>query len=298
MSRRSALAGVALLGLTYPAAAADSPGAAAVPFRDPIPAADGRLVVAQAASQVRELQRALNDLGYNAGPVDGAMGPTTRNAIRTYQADQGLPITGAFSYDLLRRVRETLAGAGEAGAAEAEPSYSTQLVANIQAELRRRGYDVPVVTGQVDAATEQAIRAYQRDRGLAVTGEPSERLLAGLREAGGQAAGGAGRELVRNIQEQLRARGYEVGLLHILSPDEVDPPLAGDLKLVDVETGADAEITLDATTLARYRERLRAWQAELAADAAGRGVHYIPVTTDVPWEQLVMRTLRMKGVLK
>mgnify|MGYP001028026687 CR=1 FL=1 len=96
----------------------------------------------------------------------------------------------------------------------------------------------------------------------------------------------------------LQARGYEVGLLHILSPDEVDPPLTGDLKLVDVETGADAEITLDATTLARYRERVRAWQAELAAFAAGRGIHYVPVATDVPWEQLVLRTLRVKGVLK
>jgi hypothetical protein len=32
----------------------------------------------------------------------------------------------------------------------------------------------------------------------------------------------------------LQARGYEVGLIHILSPDEVEPPVSGDLKLVDV----------------------------------------------------------------
>ncbi|MDX1687897.1 MAG: DUF58 domain-containing protein [Candidatus Promineifilaceae bacterium] len=95
----------------------------------------------------------------------------------------------------------------------------------------------------------------------------------------------------------LQARGYEVGVIHILSPDEVDPPLAGDLKLIDVETGSDAELTLDATTLDRYRERLQAWQAELAAYCRGRGVHYVPVITDTPWERLVMQTLRAQGVL-
>lgn len=96
----------------------------------------------------------------------------------------------------------------------------------------------------------------------------------------------------------LQARGYEVGLLHLLSPDEVNPPLGGDLKLIDVETAADAEITLDPTTLAQYRERLGDWLAEIAAYCAARQVHYIPITTDLPWEKLVMQTLRAKGVLK
>lgn len=96
----------------------------------------------------------------------------------------------------------------------------------------------------------------------------------------------------------LLVRGYEVGIIHILSPDEVDPPLAGDLKLVDVETGEDAEISMDGATLSAYHERLRAWQAELAAFSASRASHYVPVTTDVAWDQLVLRTLRAEGVLK
>lgn len=96
----------------------------------------------------------------------------------------------------------------------------------------------------------------------------------------------------------IQARGYEVGLIHLLSPDEVDPPLGGDLKLVDVETGQDAEITLDPPTLQRYRQRLQAWQTEIAAYCNGRGIHYIPVTTDMSWEKLVLQTLRVKGVVK
>ncbi len=96
----------------------------------------------------------------------------------------------------------------------------------------------------------------------------------------------------------LQARGYEVGLLHILSPDEIDPPVSGDLKLVDVETGEEAELTLDPTTLALYRERLAAWRQEIAAFCAKRGVHYIPITTQLPWESVVMNVLRRQGVLR
>jgi uncharacterized protein (DUF58 family) len=96
----------------------------------------------------------------------------------------------------------------------------------------------------------------------------------------------------------LQARGYEVGLLHILSPDETDPPISGDLKLVDMETGADAELTLDATTLELYRQRLQAWQAEMAAFCANRRIHYIPIITNQPWEKLILQTLRRKEIVR
>ena len=96
----------------------------------------------------------------------------------------------------------------------------------------------------------------------------------------------------------LQSRGYEVGLIHILSPDEIDPPLDGDLKLVDIETGQDAEITLDPNTMRLYRQRLQAWQTEIAAYCASRRAHYIPITTDKSWERLIMQTLRAKGVVK
>lgn len=96
----------------------------------------------------------------------------------------------------------------------------------------------------------------------------------------------------------LQARGYEVGLIHILSPDEVEPPLAGDVKLVDVETGADAEITLDLGMIDLYRRRLEAWRSDIAAACAHRQIHYIPITTDIPWDRLVLQTLRLQGVVK
>lgn len=44
-----------------------------------------------ARDQVRQLQAELNRRGFNAGPVDGAFGGMTRNAIASYKASQGLP---------------------------------------------------------------------------------------------------------------------------------------------------------------------------------------------------------------
>lgn len=113
-------------------------------------------------------------------------------------------------------------------------------------------------------------------------------LLSDLLAPGGYQAG------VRAAQ----ARGYEVALLHILSPDEVDPPPAGEVKLRDVETGAETEISLDPAMAALYRQRLATWQAEIAAWSRRRGAHYIPIVTDLPWDQLVWRTLREGGVVK
>lgn len=96
----------------------------------------------------------------------------------------------------------------------------------------------------------------------------------------------------------LQSRGYEVGLIHLLSADELDPPLGGDLKLVDIETGQDAEITLDDGTLEMYRQRLESWMGEIGGYCSRRGVHYIPVNTHLNWEKLVMQTLRARSLLR
>jgi uncharacterized protein (DUF58 family) len=96
----------------------------------------------------------------------------------------------------------------------------------------------------------------------------------------------------------LQARGFEVTVIHLLSPDEHDPPLGGDLKLVDIETGQDAEISLDSSTVSLYQRRLREWQAGLAGYCARRDIHYIPVSTRLPWEKLVLQTMRSRSLVK
>ena len=50
--------------------------------------------IRRATGDVVWIQKRLKDLGYYAGPVDGSVGEATRNAIKDYEADQGLTATG------------------------------------------------------------------------------------------------------------------------------------------------------------------------------------------------------------
>ncbi|MDA1070867.1 MAG: peptidoglycan-binding protein, partial [Proteobacteria bacterium] len=158
----------------------------------------------QVAFTVRNAQSALNRLGYNAGPADGIMGPSTRSAIRTYQSDRGLAVTGTLTRDLFDRIQGDLGGGQE-------ETVSTTVIANTQSELRQRGYDVPVVSGTLDAKTQAAIRAYQEQSGLQVTGKASESLLARLQAADGSGDVRSQKELVRTVQTELGDLGYNGG---------------------------------------------------------------------------------------
>jgi len=55
------------------------------------------------------LQEQLGALGFDPGPIDGLIGPRTRDAVRAFQEARGIPQTGRISFDLLERLqRETL----------------------------------------------------------------------------------------------------------------------------------------------------------------------------------------------
>jgi uncharacterized protein (DUF58 family) len=97
---------------------------------------------------------------------------------------------------------------------------------------------------------------------------------------------------------ELALRGFEVSLVHILAPDEADPQLEGDLKLLDVEGGPAVEITADYDLLARYRQNLAAWQANVKDFSQRRAMHYIPLVTTLPLDQLLFTWMRQRGVLR
>jgi peptidoglycan hydrolase-like protein with peptidoglycan-binding domain len=53
-------------------------------------------------TRLLQVQENLRRLGYYKGMVDGISGPATRNAIRAYQVDRGLPVTGRLDRELLQ----------------------------------------------------------------------------------------------------------------------------------------------------------------------------------------------------
>jgi uncharacterized protein (DUF58 family) len=96
---------------------------------------------------------------------------------------------------------------------------------------------------------------------------------------------------------ELAGTRCEVALLHTLSPEELDPPLEGDLRLVDAETSQGVDITADLGTLDEYRARLGAWQAHLETVSTKRRVSYVPTPTTLPLADLVFAELRRRRVV-
>jgi len=93
-------------------------------------------------------------------------------------------------------------------------------------------------------------------------------------------------------------RGHQAALIHVLAPDELDPPLAGDLQLVDVETGREQDVSLDSGLRSLYRERARAWVQSIQTDCRKRGVRYLNLTTRQPWDQALLLDMRRAGIVK
>ncbi len=93
-------------------------------------------------------------------------------------------------------------------------------------------------------------------------------------------------------------RGSEAVVIQVLTPDELDPPLAGDLRLVDVETSLFQEVSLDSGARRLYRQRLAAWQAELQAASRKYGARWSALSTAEPWDQVVQASLWKAGVLQ
>ncbi len=55
---------------------------------------------------IRWVQKSLKQLGYNPGPVDGAMGRRTAAAIKGYEEANGMTVTGKMSKALVASLRE------------------------------------------------------------------------------------------------------------------------------------------------------------------------------------------------
>lgn len=95
----------------------------------------------------------------------------------------------------------------------------------------------------------------------------------------------------------LLSRKFEVTLIHVLDKEEVSPTLAGDLVLIDSETGSHREITVTQSLLRRYRKRLASFCNEIESFSVKYGCNYVRVTNESEFEDLVLSYLRKKRLI-
>lgn len=212
------------------------------------------IVLAQASMTLQDIQRELNQLGYDAGPADGLMGARTRWAIQAYQRERGLLEDGQPTAALLSHIRDSARGA--ASAPTESESVSQRLVSDTQEALKALGYRVGRVSGHLTDDTRSAIRSYESAHRLLVSGEPSAGLLRHMQARLPSAAGKADTDsgTVAQIQAELRLRGYPIPRVSGRMDAQTEAAIR------DYQLGQGVQVTGEPS--ARLRDELRAASAQ------------------------------------
>ena len=146
---------------------------------------------------IERVQQGLKDRGLYTGTVDGISGPATADAIRVFERSQGLSPSGEATERLANLLKsEKPRVAVVQPKLQPMPPPVTQAVSpvppepltgtiegrmqRVQRALNAGGYGQLRTDGRFDDKTSDAIKRYESDHGLPVTGMLSERLVLGL----------------------------------------------------------------------------------------------------------------------
>lgn len=96
----------------------------------------------------------------------------------------------------------------------------------------------------------------------------------------------------------LLAQQLDVYVIQVLSAEELDPEVKGDLRLIDCEDQDAAEITVSAPLLKRYKQTLAAFVDGAREFCTRRGMNYVLASNQLPVQQLVSHYLRQRGMVR
>ncbi|WP_044378158.1 peptidoglycan-binding domain-containing protein [Streptomyces cyaneogriseus] len=176
---------------------APAPAGAAVQVR----AADAAWPVLKAGArgtEVTALQHLLTARGHSL-TADGAFGPATTAAVKTFQRAQRLTADGIVGPATWSKLAPTLREGGRGPAVKA-----------LRTLLKARGQAV-TVDGTFSAAVTAKVKAFQKTRGLAADGIAGRRTWAALLDAGTAAPSGTRAAVARQI---LRTGGISLATAH------------------------------------------------------------------------------------
>ncbi len=96
----------------------------------------------------------------------------------------------------------------------------------------------------------------------------------------------------------LRYNHFDLHLIQVLDPAEINPTQTGDLRLIEAESGEAYEVTANESLLRQYRAEVTRFLTGLNSFCTERGIGYAQALTDVSFEDLVLRVLRDGRIVK
>lgn len=119
-----------------------------------------------------------------------------------------------------------------------------------------------------------------------------------------------GKSIVVIISDFLDPAGFEAALrylirdtldvfvIHVLAPQEIDPPLNGHIELHDMEISHKVELTVTPRLKQMYRRNVEAYCQKIKDYCARYGMSYTFARTDQPVEDVLLKRLRESGLIK
>ncbi len=95
----------------------------------------------------------------------------------------------------------------------------------------------------------------------------------------------------------LRHRRFEPHLIQVHTTEEAAPNLLGEIELEDIETGVDRKVIITESRLKEYRKRFAEFLKSIEIYCRNYGLSCTHSTTDVPFDELILRMMRTAGVM-
>ena len=96
----------------------------------------------------------------------------------------------------------------------------------------------------------------------------------------------------RAALEELAIKKYQLLVIHILDDQEINPKPWGDVALNDVEGQQERRLFLDLDLVRRFQQELTNYFREIEMVCSGRRIDYLRTTTQIPFDEFVLQTLR------
>jgi len=93
----------------------------------------------------------------------------------------------------------------------------------------------------------------------------------------------------------LLYRHWDVVVLHLMDREEYNPSGRGELRLEDAETSRRINLVIDGKIQSMYRDKISEYIRGIERFCLDKQIEYIPVKTEVPFEQAILTYLR-RGV--
>ncbi|MGN0773834.1 MAG: peptidoglycan-binding protein [Candidatus Ventricola sp.] len=176
-------------------------------------------------TKVRDLQQDLTTLGYYWAEITGNFGSKTEAAVKSFQQKNNLTADGVAGTKTL----SAIAAAIERKGGTSYPSGTTlrldsqgASVTQLQTDLKQLGYYYGSITGNFGEKTQEAVKDFQKAKGLPVDGVAGTKTLAAVKTAIDAAGGsitssttglkvGSTGDKVIALQQDLTALGYYYG---------------------------------------------------------------------------------------